>query len=100
VYVTFMDGVEHQSYVVKLDADITSASNERGAPARRVHRLRDMGSSEWDEPWAVEATLEEQPGGWMVPTELRFEGLAKPGDIGWVFKNGVEGGPNVFEDIV
>lgn len=100
VYVVFKDGIDYQNYVVDMEADITSSSNETDSSTQRVHRLRNTGSSEWDEPWAVEAALEERPGGWIVPTELRFEGLALHVQLNEVVKQGVVQGPNVFEDLV
>lgn len=101
VYVLFNDGVEYQCYTVELEANITPSSEKAPRKAQLIHRLRQQGSSEWDEPWAVEVALEERPDGWLVPTELKFEGLAKHAKIGDVVE-GEFGGrePEVLQRLV
>lgn len=100
VYAIFADGIEGRNYVVGLEADIEHSSNEAETSTQRAHQLRQKGSSEWGEPWAVEATLQERTNGWLVPTELKFEGLAKHASLGLAMKSGIEGGPDVLGDIV
>lgn len=91
VYVVFADGIEFQHYVVELEARLVPSSHESGPSTETVHRLRQEGSSEWDEPWAVEVVFVEQ-NEWLVPIELRFEGLAKHAKLSYVVERGVEGG--------
>jgi hypothetical protein len=100
VYVTFTDAIEYQNYVVPMEVGIEPTSSGENAPTRRIQQFRQDGGSEFDVPWAVEATLEERADGWIRPTELKFEGLAKPVPLGQVIELGVEGGPDILEDIV
>jgi hypothetical protein len=94
------DSNVYQNYVVAMEANIEPTSNGENTSIQRAYQLRSEGNSEFDVPWAVEATLEERPDRWIVPTELKFEGLAKPAPLGQAIELGVEGGLDVLRDTV
>ena len=94
IYVVFSENVEGMLYVAPLSCAIEPSTTEQTSA---VHTIRTEGDSEWGHPWAVEVTFEERPGGWLSPTQLRYEGLAEPAPFHRVLETEVENNKEVFE---
>lgn len=74
VYALFADNVEYRPWWVPLDGTLEPGRGEAGG-VKETHKLRSEGDSAWDLHWAVEAVFEGE-GDWLIPVELRFEGVA------------------------
>lgn len=90
VYVLFTDDVEYHIWMVSLETGLELSEGKIDRDTTKVHRLQSEGGSEWGKRWAVEVAFEERPGGWLCPTELRYEGIAMYAPIGHAVEYGIE----------
>lgn len=90
VHVLFADEVEYRIWWVELETTLEPDQGETGEQTTKIQRLRSEGDSAWNEPWAVEVALEERPGNWLCPIELRYEGIAMYAPVGHAIEHGIE----------